>query len=69
MTNDEKEDFDPQSLVGMPVEKAQKACDDRKLKHRVIEIDGEPQMRTQDMRPERLNFKVKKGKITSVTMG
>lgn len=64
-----KEDFDPQSLVGMPLEKAQNACEERKLLHRVIQIDGEPQIVTKDHRPERLNFTVEKGIVTAVTMG
>lgn len=65
---DEK-DFDPQSLVGMPLEKAQKACDDRSLPHRVTVIDGKPQIVTRDFRTERLNFAVKEGKVIAVTMG
>lgn len=64
-----EKDFDPQSLVGMPLEKAQKACDDRDLRHRVVEIDGKPQIVTRDFRPDRLNFAVKEGKVTAVTMG
>ncbi|MDP4625519.1 MAG: hypothetical protein NWT08_10330 [Akkermansiaceae bacterium] len=64
-----EKDFDPKSLVGMPLEKAQKACDERKLPHRVVEIDGQPQIVTRDFRPERLNFTVNEGKVTAVTMG
>lgn len=64
-----KEDFAPQSLVGMTLEKAQKACDERDLPHRVVEIDGEPQIVTRDFRPERINFAVKEGKVIAVTMG
>ncbi|MGJ8643725.1 MAG: hypothetical protein ACSHX9_09980 [Luteolibacter sp.] len=67
--NTKEKDFDPKSLVGMSLEKAQKACDDRNLPHRVVEIDGQPQIVTRDFRPERLNFAVKEGKVTSVTMG
>lgn len=66
---DDEKKFDPQSLVGMPLKKAQKACDDRSLPHRVVEIDGEPQIVTRDFRPERLNFAIKEGVVIAVTMG
>ncbi|MEP2776862.1 MAG: hypothetical protein ABJQ29_11755 [Luteolibacter sp.] len=64
-----EKDFDPQSLVGMPLEKAQKACDDRGRRHRVSKLDGKPQMGTRDYRPERVNFEVNDGIVTAVTMG
>ncbi len=59
----------PSSLVGHPLEKVQAACDAAEIKHRVIEIDGNPLPVTMDMRPDRLNFVVKKGVVTAVTKG
>lgn len=59
----------PDSLVGMPLEKVQAACDAAEVVHRVVEIDGEAQITTKDYRPERLNFAVEKGVVTRVTKG
>ncbi len=59
----------PETLVGLTLEKAEAACDAAELKHRVIEINGEPQVATKDYRPERLNFAVKDGIIIAVTKG
>lgn len=67
--NSKEKDFDPQSLVGMPLESAQRACNERSLPHRVVLIDGKPQIVTRDFRPERLNFAVKKGIVIAVTTG
>jgi hypothetical protein len=39
------------------------------IRFRVIELDGEPMIRTMDYSPERLNFKVKAGVITEVSKG
>ncbi len=57
------------SLVGMPLAKVQAACDAAKVRHRVVEIDGQPQAATKDFRPERLSFSVKDGVITKVSNG
>lgn len=59
----------PDSLVGMPHNKVAAACDAAEIPHRVVEIDGKPQMATRDYRPERLNFAIEKGVITTVTKG
>lgn len=59
----------PSSLIGLPLEKAQSACDSAEVKYRVIESDGKPLPVTMDMRPDRLNFVVKKGIVTAVTKG
>lgn len=59
----------PDSLVGMPLDRVQAACDAAEVRHRVVRIDGEAQITTRDYRPERLNFAVEKGVITSVTKG
>lgn len=57
------------TMIGQPLEKIQAACDAAEVKHRVIEVDGEPRMVTKDYLPERLNFKVKAGLVTEVTKG
>ena len=59
----------PDSLVGMPLKKVQAACDAAEVLHRVVEIDGKPQMVTMDYRPERLNFAVENAVIIKVTTG
>jgi hypothetical protein len=58
-----------ETMIGQPLEKVQAACDAAEVKHRVIEVDGEPRMVTRDYRPDRLNFKVKAGLVTEVTKG
>jgi hypothetical protein len=58
-----------ETMIGQPLEKVQAACDAAEVRHRVIEVDGEPRMGTKDYRPDRLNFKVKAGLVTEVTKG
>ena len=57
------------TLIGLPLQQVQAACDAAKVPHRVVERDGEPLPATMDYRPERLNFKVKDGKVTAVNNG
>lgn len=59
----------PETLIGLPLEKVQAACDAAEVAHRVVEVDGVGRPVTRDYRPERLNFKVTNGKITAVTKG
>ncbi len=59
----------PDSLIGLPIEQVQADCDEAKIPPRVVEVDGEPRPMTMDYRPERLNFKVKDGKVTEVKNG
>lgn len=59
----------PESLIGLPVKDVQAACKAAGVPCRVVEIDGKPLPVTKDFRPDRLNFKVAGGKITSVTKG
>jgi hypothetical protein len=59
----------PETLIGLPLEKVQAACDAAEVSHRVVEVDGVGRPVTRDYRPERLNFKVANGKITAVTKG
>lgn len=58
-----------ETLIGQPLEKVQAACDAAEVRHRVIEVDGVGRPVTRDFLPERLNFKVKDGKVTEVTKG
>jgi hypothetical protein len=59
----------PESLVGLPHADVKAACDTAGVRNRIIELDGESQPVTRDYRPDRLNFKVKDGKITAVSKG
>ncbi len=58
-----------ETMIGQPLEKVQAACDAAEVRHREIEVDGEPRMVTKDYRPDRLNFKVNAGLVTEVTKG
>ena len=59
----------PETLVGKRLERVQAACTTAEIPHRVVEVDGESRPVTMDVRPERLNFKVKGGRIIEVTKG
>jgi hypothetical protein len=59
----------PETLIGRRLEKVQAACTTAEVPHRVVEVDGESRPVTMDYRPERLNFKVKGGRIIEVTNG
>jgi hypothetical protein len=65
----EPEASKPQTLIGVPLEKAQKIATAAAISHRVVEIDGESQPVTRDFRPDRLNFIVEKGVVKGVTNG
>ena len=41
----------------------------RKLRHRVVSVDGELRPTTRDYRPDRVNFKLEGGKIVKVSRG
>ncbi|MEO1856556.1 MAG: hypothetical protein ABGY95_04220 [Rubritalea sp.] len=57
------------SFIGLSVKEAHALAKENKIPSRVVEIDGEPQPSTMDIRPERFNFAIKKGKVTRVTKG
>ncbi|MBK1882325.1 hypothetical protein JIN85_07860 [Luteolibacter pohnpeiensis] len=59
----------PESYVGLRLEEAEKIADQAGLRHRVISIDGEEKMVTQDFIPDRLNFTVENGIVTAVKNG
>ena len=69
MTEPEIDVTKAETLIGQPLEKVQAACDAAKVRHRVIEVDGESRMVTRDYLPNRLNFKVKAGLVTEVSKG
>ncbi len=57
------------SLVGQRLDVVKSGLEAAEIRFRVIELDGEPMIRTMDYSPERLNFKVKAGVITEVSKG
>ncbi len=59
----------PDTLLGRRLERVQAAATTAEVPHRVVEVDGESRPVTMDYRPERLNFKVRGGRITDVTKG
>ncbi|WP_018968667.1 hypothetical protein [Rubritalea marina] len=56
-------------FIGLSIEDAQALSKKHELRCRVIEVDGKPRPMTLDLRPDRLNFHVKDGKVTKVTRG
>lgn len=66
---DKKVRPEAQDFVGMKYEDAERLAKKHKLRYRVVMIDGEPQAVTRDLRPDRLNFVLVKGKVTKVTKG
>lgn len=57
------------NYVGMTLEEAEAAADARGLRHRVVEVDGEPRPVTMDYLEDRLNFSVADGVVIAVTNG
>jgi hypothetical protein len=57
------------SFIGLSIEQGQALAERHHLPARVVKLDGEEMMVTQDYRPERLNFTVENGVITKVTRG
>jgi|TARA_B110000914_G_scaffold57075_1_gene49506 hypothetical protein len=57
------------SFIGLTLKEAQALAKVNKLPSRVIEIDGQPQITSEDYRPERFNFAIKNGKIIRVNKG
>lgn len=56
-------------FVGLTKAEADKLAKERSLKSRVVEEDGKMFPVTKDLRPDRVNFTVKDGKIVKVTRG
>jgi len=54
------------ALVGVGLEAAQVRADERRCTLRVAELDGEPQMLTEDYSPARINVKVRGGVVRAV---
>ena len=57
------------SFIGLTTTAAQALASSKDLPSRVIEIDGIPQIVTEDFRPERFNFTIRDGKVIRVTKG
>jgi len=65
----EKERPKAEAFVGLTVEKASALAKEHGIRTRVVSVDGEEYMVTQDYLPERLNFTVVKGVVTKATWG
>ncbi len=57
------------SFIGLTTTAAQALASSKDLPSRIIEIDGIPQIVTEDFRPERFNFTIRDGKVIRVTKG
>lgn len=58
-----------QRTVGMHVDTAEVYVEQFGLRHRTVHIDGQGLMRTNDVRNDRVNFHVVKGRITKAYIG
>ncbi len=56
-------------FIGLTLVKAQALAKEHKIPCRVVMVDGKARRVTKDMRPDRLNFTVVKGKVTKVKKG
>jgi hypothetical protein len=59
----------PESYLGLDEATAARLADSGGVPWRIIEVDGEPRPATMDLRPERMNFAMAKGKVIRVTQG
>lgn len=59
----------PQSLIGQEVEEVRADAEKQGIRSRILEMDGKSFPATMDMRPDRLNFRVRDGRIIEVTNG
>ena len=57
-------DSDSSDYIGLSVEEAERLAEEREELFRVVEIDGEPQMVTEDYRPGRINAVTADGVVT-----
>ena len=57
------------SFIGLTTTAAQALASSKDLPYRLIEVDGIPQIVTEDFRPERFNFAIRDGKVIRVTKG
>ena len=61
--------FSPTEYVGKTLEEAKKYAEEGGFIVRIVEEDGHAHMLTMDVKPNRLNFRVKKGHISDVYGG
>lgn len=59
----------PESLIGAQLADAQEACEEKGIRCRVVEVNGESLPVTTDHDEHRLNFKIDGGMVISVTKG
>jgi len=57
------------SFIGLTTTAARALAASKDLLSRVVEIDGIPQIVTEDFRPERFNFAIRDGKVIRVSKG
>lgn len=58
----------PEDYVGLSIQEATDLANNRKVPFRVVQIDGQPQAVTMDLRPGRINASVQSGIVTSFTI-
>lgn len=63
-----KEERD-EDMVGLSLSEAEKLAVKRGLLYRVTMLDGKPQPATRDLRQNRVNFAVVKGKVVGISRG
>lgn len=56
-------------FLGLTEKEGADRADSEGLSHRVLSVDGQPRPATKDYRPDRINFEIVNGRITSVTRG
>ena len=64
-----KKSLTKESFIGLTIDDAHALAQKNNHTSRVVEIDGNPQATTRDMRPNRFNFAIKEGKVIRVTKG
>jgi hypothetical protein len=65
---DERDERD-EDFVGLPLAEAERLAARRRLGHRVVMLEGQPQPATMDHRPDRVNFEIEGGRVAKVTRG
>jgi hypothetical protein len=58
-----------QSLVGLPYPSARDLCNTARRDHRIKKTDGNPHVCTGDLRFDRVNLVIVKGRVTEASAG
>jgi hypothetical protein len=59
--------FDARDVIGRPLEDAKSLAERNDCRLRVVQRDGEKLVRTEDLRPNRINVTVESGYVTALT--